>query len=122
MSPQYPSYFFPTLFFLNIPFSFDMTTIFVTYAGDPTTQFDRDYYMQHHLPLVQQAWGPYGMQSIAAFFPAGSGAGTIAVAICVFHDEAALQAALASPQTPAVMADVARFTDIKPVQSRAVPI
>ncbi len=52
-----------------------MKTVFVTYAGDSSTRFDRQYYVEKHLPLVTAAWGPHGMQSIAAFFPAGTGKG-----------------------------------------------
>ncbi len=99
-----------------------MTTMYVTYPGDDATRFDRDHYVRHHLPLVRECWGPLGLESCAAFWPADTGAGTIAIAVCRFRDEAALQAALASPGTPRVMADVARFTDATPVQSRAAPV
>ncbi len=97
-----------------------MPTLFVTYPGDAGTRFDRDYYVASHLPMVMEAWGPCGLLSCAAFFPAGDGAGTVAVCICRFRDEAAVQAALGSPETPRVMADVTVFTDAKPAQSRAV--
>ena len=98
-----------------------MTTMYVTYAGDAGTRFDRDYYVANHLPLVMEAWGPHGLDAVAAFFPAGDGAGTIAVCMCGFRDEAAMSAALASPQTGRVMADVRHFTDVEPSRSRAVP-
>ena len=99
-----------------------MTTVFVTYPGDASTPFDRDYYTRVHVPLVMEAWGLHGLRSCAAFFPVKEGGGTIAVAVCEFRDEAALQAALASPDTPRVMADVATFTTAKPSQRRAVPV
>lgn len=99
-----------------------METMFVTYPGDANTRFDRDYYVEGHLPLVREAWGPYGLESIAAFFPAGDGAGTIAVAVCGFRDEDAMNAALGSPQTGRVMADVENFTDAEPSQSRATSL
>ena len=99
-----------------------MTILYVTYPGDGRTRFDRERYVRHHLPLVMQAWGPYGLLSCSAFFPAGEGHGTVAIAECKFSDEAALQAALASPETPRVMADVPGFTDAKPSQSRAAPL
>ncbi len=99
-----------------------MTNLFVTYPGDAQTRFDREYYVSTHLPLVQEAWGPHGLETIAAFFPAGEGAGTVAVCVCGFRDEAAMQAAVGSPQTPRVMADVKHFTDAKPSQSRAVTL
>lgn len=99
-----------------------MTILYVTYPGDASTRFDRDYYVQRHVPLVMEAWEPLGLESCAVFWPAEDGAGTIAIAECRFRDEAALQAALASSKTPRVMADVARFTDAKPAQSRAAAI
>lgn len=60
-----------------------------------------------------EAWSGYGLESAAAFFPPSDGAGTIAVCICRFRDDAALHAALASPQSGPVMADVAKFTDAR---------
>ena len=99
-----------------------MTTLYVTYPGDAATRFDRDYYVARHLPLVMAAWGPLGLRSADAFFPAGDGGGTVAVCVCRFRDDAALAAALASSQTPAVMADVGHFTDSKPSQTRALPL
>ena len=99
-----------------------VTTVFVTYPGDSSTFFDRDYYVREHVPLVMEAWGPHGLESCTAFFPASEGGGTIAVAVCEFRDEAALESALASPRTPQVMADVVNFTTAQPCQSRAAPI
>ncbi len=99
-----------------------MTTLYVTYPGDGRTRFDRERYVAHHLPLVMQAWGSYGLLSCSAFFPAGEGDGTIAIAECKFRDNDALKAALASPETPRVMADVPSFTDAEPAQSRATPL
>ena len=96
-----------------------MTILYVTYPGDATTRFDRDYYVRQHLPLVMRCWGPLGLEGCAAFWPAEDGGGTIAIAECRFRDEAAMRAALASPETPHVMADVIRFTDAKPAQSLA---
>ena len=96
-----------------------MTIMYVTYTGDAETRFDRDYYVANHLPLVMESWGKHGLLSAAAFFPADSGAGTIAICECRFRDEAALQAALASPESEPVMADVASFTDAAPQQARS---
>ena len=96
--------------------------MYVTYPGDAGTRFDRDYYVRQHLPLVMACWGPLGLESCAAFWPADIDAGTICICECRFHDEAAMRAALASPETPRVMADVPRFTDANPAQSLAGPI
>ena len=99
-----------------------MKIMYVTYPGDADTHFDRDYYVRHHLPLVMECWGPFGLESCTAFWPAGDGAGTIAIAECRFRDETAMRAALASSETPHVMADVARFTDAEPAQTLAGPV
>ena len=99
-----------------------MTTMYVTYPGDTATWFDRDYYVRHHLPLVMACWGPLGLESCDAFWPAEVGGGTIALAECRFRDEAAMRAALASPEASRVMADVPRFTEARPVQTLAGPI
>ena len=99
-----------------------MTTMYVTYSGDAATRFDRDYYIQHHLPLVMECWGPLGLEGCAAFWSAVIDAGTICICECRFRDEAAMRAALASPTTPRVMADIARFTDATPAQGLVGPI
>lgn len=96
--------------------------VYVTYAGTPHTRFDRDYYVAGHLPLVMQAWQQYGLLGVTAFFPALERAGTIAICECVFRDDAALEAAFASPEGTCVMADVVRFTDATPQRVRAAAL
>ena len=91
-----------------------MTTMVVSYAGDAGTPFDRDTYVGTHLPLVLEAWGTYGLKTATAFFPSNAGAGTIAICLCVFSDEAALRAALGSPEAARVMADIQNFTSVTP--------
>lgn len=99
-----------------------MTTLLVSYPGDAHTRFDRDYYVSTHLPLVMEAWKPYGLETLAAFFPAGDGAGTVAICVCGFRDERAIEDSIAAPQTQSVMADIAHFTDAKPSQSHSTPL
>lgn len=96
--------------------------MYVTYSGDADARFDRDYWIDSHLPLVRKCWGPHGLVSVAGFFPSGEGRGLVAIAPCVFRDEAAMRAALDSPETEQVMADVVHFTSIEPSRSRAVPL
>lgn len=98
-----------------------MVTIYVTYEGDTKTRFDRDYYVRTHLPLVRQAWGALGLLSADAYFPAEAVTGMIALCECRFRDEAAIDAALSSSATPAVMADVVNFTDALPRRCRVGP-
>lgn len=100
----------------------DKVIVYVTYQGTPETSFDRAYYVAEHLPLVMRAWRSYGLDSIAAFFPAVPQSGTIAICECRFRDEAAVAAAFASPESAAVMADVARFTEVEPARARAIAL
>ena len=99
-----------------------MVTMYVTYSGETDAPFDRSYWIDSHLPLVRECWEPHGLVSVAGFFPSGEGRGLIAIAPCVFRDEAAMRAALASPESERVMADVPNFTSIAPSKSRAVPL
>lgn len=86
-------------------------TLIVTCSGG--TYFDRDYYVDGHLPLALECWGRHGLESASAFFPRDADAADVSVGIYRFRDEDALHAALASAETDAVMADVPRFTDAK---------
>ena len=100
-----------------------MVTMYVTYAGDAHTRFDRDHWINVHLPLVRDAWEPHGLISVAGFFPSGGdGGGLIAICPCVFRDQAAMQAALASPATERVMTDVKYVTDVQPMRSLTLPL
>ena len=98
-----------------------MTTMDVTYAGDANTPFDRDHWINVHLPLVREIWAPHGLESVAGFFLSGEGGGLIAIAPCVFRDKVAMKAALASPGTERVTADVKKITAVEPTHRLAVP-
>lgn len=92
----------------------------VTCSGG--TYFDRDYYVDVHLPLALASWQKHGLESAAAFFPRDGDAVDVSVGVYRFRDEAALNAALASAETGAVMADVPRFTDAKVSRMIAAPL
>ena len=97
-------------------------TLYVTYYGDPQSRFDRDYYVNNHIPLVMKAFQQYGLLSAAAFFPAVEQTGTVAICECIFRDEEAMKAAFNSAEAPEVMGDVAHFTDLTPAHSRVVAL
>ena len=94
-------------------------TMYVTYAGDSATPFDRDHWIRVHMPLDRECWGPYGLVSASGFFPADDGGGPIAIRPCVFRDHAAMQAALAAPETKRAMDDVRTVTSVEPERSLA---
>ena len=95
-------------------------TMIVTCSGG--TYFDREYYVDVHLPLALACWQRHGLESVAAFFPRDADAVDVSVGIYRFRDEAALHAALASAETAAVMADVPRFTDATVSRSIGTPL
>ena len=56
-----------------------MIAMYVTYAGDADTPFNREHWLKVHFPLVRQCWGPYGLEGLGAFFPPeGDDSGLIA--------------------------------------------
>ncbi|WP_144138323.1 EthD family reductase [Paraburkholderia sp. BCC1884] len=97
-------------------------TVYVTYKGALGDRFDRSYYVEHHLPLVMQAWRRYGLESIAAFFPPVTHVGTVVICECRFRDAAAIETAFGSPETQDVMSDVPNFTDLAPARLRITPL
>ncbi|ACU57776.1 alpha/beta hydrolase [Chitinophaga pinensis] len=106
----------------DIPVSRE-STMFVTYYHDGTTWFDRDYYVQKHLPLVKDAWKEYGLIEATALFQSENtaGKGVICTCICKFRNEAAMHSIFNLPETVAVMEDITNFTDIVPSQYFAMP-
>jgi len=95
-------------------------TLIVTCGGG--TYFDRDHYVDVHLPLALACWRRYGLESASAFFPSDANMAEVSVGIYRFRDEGALRAALASAETAAVMADVPRFTDATVSRSVGKPL
>lgn len=96
--------------------------MYVTYARDPKASFNRNYWINVHLPLVRTSWEPFGLLSVAGFFPAEEDADFIAICPCIFRDEAAMTSALAAQETKRVMEDVKNVTDIEPQHSLAKPM
>lgn len=87
--------------------------LMVSYAAGEGATFDRAYYVDTHMPLVKDKWGPHGLTGAQAYFPEGD-SGTLAVAILTFRDAAARDAALGSPEAGPVFGDVPNFTNVQP--------
>ena len=96
--------------------------LYVIYRGTPADRFDRVYYVERHLPLVRNAFGAYGLVSLAAFYPAKDTSETVAICECRFTDSASIEVAFSSREVAAVMADVPRFTDLEPLRLRVFPL
>jgi len=86
----------------------------VRYSGPAGSRFDREFYVDHHVPMVLKAWSRYGLLDAAPLFPADAEGGLLAVCECRFRDRASIDAAFVSPEAVAIMAHVAHFTDIAP--------
>ena len=99
-----------------------MVNFYVTYSGDSNVHFDRDYWINKHMPLVRKTWEPYGLVSAGGFFPFCDGGSLIAICPCVFRDEAAIHTALAAPETKRVMDDIRNFTSLQPARYIARPL
>jgi uncharacterized protein (TIGR02118 family) len=96
-----------------------MTTLTVSYPLTDASTFDRQYYLSTHIPIVETAWGEFGLQSAEVLFPAADPQPLAAMAILRFADQASIDRALASPGTFLVLNDVSNFTTIVPVIFRA---
>ncbi|MBD3728226.1 MAG: EthD family reductase [Sphingomonadales bacterium] len=95
-----------------------MAKLIVAYPMHDGAKFDRDYYTATHIPLVETHWGPAGMTGAEIMWPADGGQPFACMVALAFADDAAVDAALASPGTPEVLGDVANFTDIQPTVYR----
>lgn len=91
-----------------------MANLVVSYPLHEGARFDAAYYRDTHIPLVEQSWGACGMSGAEILWPADSAQPAAAMVVLRFRDSAAIDAALTSAATPAVMADIANFTDIQP--------
>jgi uncharacterized protein (TIGR02118 family) len=79
----------------------------------PTTEgatFDHDYYANKHVPLAEKTWGVSGAQ-----IDKGINGPYVAAVHFTFESAEAMGAAMGSPGTADVMADVANYTTISPV-------
>lgn len=96
-----------------------MASLTVAYPRKDDCRFDEHYYASTHTDLVKKTWGPHGLTGATIHFPADAQQPFAAMVVLEFSDAAAIDAALGDPGTPAVLADVANFTDIEPMIYRA---
>jgi uncharacterized protein (TIGR02118 family) len=78
--------------------------------GDGAT-FDHDYYRDKHVPLACTTWGLDGAE-----IDKGTTGPYVAAVHFRFESMEAMTAALSVPGTGDVMADVANYTNITPIQ------
>lgn len=91
-----------------------MASLLVTYPAEAGATFDRDYYVQTHLKLVEQHFGPAGLTSARALFPDDPASPFLCVGVLTFRDADARTAAMGVPGAGDVFADIANFTNVQP--------
>lgn len=77
-------------------------------AGDGIT-FDHDYYRESHVPMCTEAW------NVTAEIDKGVNGPYVGAVHLFFESLEAMQTAMASEKTGAIMADVANYTNATPV-------
>ena len=87
-----------------------MIRLSVFYPAAEGATFDHDYYREKHIPLCVSSWGLDGAE-----IDKGIDGPYVAAVHFRFASQEALQAALGSEATGAVMADVPNYTTITPV-------
>src|ERR1700739_538477 len=87
-----------------------MIRLSVYYPASEGAKFDHDYYKNKHVPLCTETWSPEGAE-----VDRGVDGPYDAAVHFRFASPEALQAAMASEGTGAILADVANYTDITPV-------
>ena len=94
-----------------------MIKVSVFYANEEGKKFDMDYYLNSHIPMVQEKLGDTLKggavdQGLGGAEP-GSPATYLAMAHLLFDSVEAFQSAF-GPHAEAIMADIPNFTDIQP--------
>lgn len=87
-----------------------MIRLSVYYPASDGAKFDHDYYENKHVPLCTQTWKLDGAE-----IDRGVDGPYVAAVHFRFPSQEALQAAMASEGTGAILADVANYTNIAPV-------
>ena len=95
-----------------------MIRIAAAYPREPGKKFDLDYYMNSHLPLVQQKFAPFGLTTIEVDqgleSPGGGESPFFAIGYLYFKDLDGFRQAYASVGA-SVIADISIYTDVKPM-------
>jgi uncharacterized protein (TIGR02118 family) len=87
-----------------------MIRVSVFYPTTEGASFDHDYYREKHVPLCVRTWSPQ-----SAEIDKGIDGPNVAAVHLTFDSLDALQQAMASEGTAAILADVANYTSITPV-------
>jgi uncharacterized protein (TIGR02118 family) len=91
----------------------------VMYPNEADIQFDRDYYIKTHMPLVEGIWKKHGLTNwhVVEYTKSldGSPAQYLISAKLDWESEESLQNALQDAETAKIFADIPNFTNAKPI-------
>lgn len=91
----------------------------VLYPNDDDINFDRQYYMSTHMPLVESTWKKHGLTGwhVTEYSKALDGAkpAYLIAAKLDWESEEALENALKDPEAAKIFGDIPNFTNKKPV-------
>lgn len=94
-----------------------MVKVSVLYPNSETTKFDMDYYLAHHIPLVQKLLGAallgvFVEQGLSGA-QAGSSPAYVAMGHLMFDSVEEYQASF-GPHAPAIVGDIPNYTNSQP--------
>jgi uncharacterized protein (TIGR02118 family) len=90
----------------------------VFYPNTTDCKFDMNYYVNRHMPMVQQKLGAACKSMAVEGGIAGGAPGTPSRYVAMGHiyfDSTDSYLAAFTPHAPAIMADVPNYTDIEPI-------
>lgn len=88
----------------------------VIYQLQAGQDFNLDYYMKTHIPMVQKLFGPLGLNKVQVLHGVGAPSGPApakVIALLDFQSADAFKKAI-DTHGPAVMGDIANFTQCTP--------
>ena len=96
-----------------------MATISIVFPSSDRASFDYEYAEKVHLPLVLNRWCQFGLERVELLRGVSSADGSappfLAMGLLRFSSLVNLQVAMAGEHAAEIRADIAKFTNVKPV-------
>lgn len=96
-----------------------VTTITVVFPNEPDANYDIDYYIRHHMPLIQSLWGKYGVKgwSVTKYGNGIDGSAPLYAfgSVVVWESAAGIETAFAGTEVAHIMGDVPNFSNKQPI-------
>ncbi|GFN20308.1 hypothetical protein AtubIFM55763_007864 [Aspergillus tubingensis] len=94
-------------------------TVTVLYPNEADAKYDLEYYLSHHLPLVDRLWRKYGLHgwTVVKYGP-GVTEDRIPYSFgCVlfYEDDNAAKQAFKGPEAAEVLGDISKFSNKQPL-------